>query len=435
MARRSRCSPKRIVTVLNHVSKEDLNSLAEVGFSGVMKVKITRISEEFLMWAVDRYEVSSRSFILDGNRRLRLTEDDVARVYGLPRGPNHLDVEKYPNSLLKELGLELNIGDDRSGKDNVELLVLKKRLTEESDICKRRKLLILYIMGGLLCPTSHPVANLGYLPLLTDAALPDFKHYNWCKHVIDHFNNGMVASKKNKYISADVHLLLVSICEQLGSPGKTPLTTAPSCKNWDNSTVQKKLDKFKSQRSLVSATQFKRQPKKLRFDPLPNHHADVENLDMDMVTHVKRKPKKPRFDPLPNHHAVFPGTTLDVEDLDMDMAYTLKSWYEITRATCERHIATLDNHIARLIDENRKEEEHGNDKTGEHEGERLFDENIIVKDEDEYIEQEEQQMDEFRQTTDADLELSNTLLSIKGPYNVNGHDYVRKSSGKRKLIS
>ncbi|CAN1814693.1 hypothetical protein LINPERHAP1_LOCUS27201 [Linum perenne] len=398
MARRSRCSPKRIVTVLNHVSKEDLNSLAEVGFSGVMKVKITRISEEFLMWAVDRYEVSSRSFILDGNRKLRLTEDDVARVYGLPRGPNHLDVEKYPNSLLKELGLELNIGDDRSGKDNVELLVLKKRLTEESDICKRRKLLILYIMGGLLCPTSHPVANLGYLPLLTDAALPDFKHYNWCKHVIDHFNNGMVASKKNKYISADVHLLLVSICEQLGSPGKTPLTTAPSCKNWDNSTVQKKLDKFKSQRSLVSATQF------------------------------KRKPKKPRFDPLPNHHAVFPGTTLDVEDLDMDMAYTLKSWYEITRATCERHIATLDNHIARLIDENRKEMQ-GNDKTGEHEGERL------VKDEDEYIEQEEQQMDEFRQTTDADLELSNTLLSIKGPYNVNGHDYVRKSSGKRKLIS
>ncbi|CAN1814694.1 hypothetical protein LINPERHAP1_LOCUS27201 [Linum perenne] len=317
MARRSRCSPKRIVTVLNHVSKEDLNSLAEVGFSGVMKVKITRISEEFLMWAVDRYEVSSRSFILDGNRKLRLTEDDVARVYGLPRGPNHLDVEKYPNSLLKELGLELNIGDDRSGKDNVELLVLKKRLTEESDICKRRKLLILYIMGGLLCPTSHPVANLGYLPLLTDAALPDFKHYNWCKHVIDHFNNGMVASKKNKYISADVHLLL---------------------------------------------------------------------------------------------------------------AYTLKSWYEITRATCERHIATLDNHIARLIDENRKEMQ-GNDKTGEHEGERL------VKDEDEYIEQEEQQMDEFRQTTDADLELSNTLLSIKGPYNVNGHDYVRKSSGKRKLIS
>ncbi|CAN0864162.1 hypothetical protein LINGRAHAP2_LOCUS8877 [Linum grandiflorum] len=394
MARRSRCSPKRIVTMLNHVSEEDLNSLAEVGFSGVMKIKITRMSEEFLKWAVDRYEVSSRSFILDGNKKFRLTEDDVARVYGLPRGPNHVDVDKYPTSLLKELGQELNIGDDRSGKDNVELLVLKKRLTEESDIVKRRKLLILYIMGGLLCPTSHPVANLGYLPLLSE---PDLGKYNWCKHVVEHFNNGMVAAKKNKYICADVHLLLVSICEQLGSS-----TTTPCCKNWDNSTVQKKLGKFKPKRSLDSAIELKRQP------------------------------KKPRLNPLPNHHAVFPGTTLDVKNLDVDMAYTLKSWYEMTRDTCESHIASLDDHIARLIDEGTTEMQ-GNDKIVEIEGERLVNENNSVKDE--HTEQEEQGMDILKQATDADLELSNTLLSIKDPYNTNKDGNLRKLVAKRKLIS
>ncbi|CAN1268746.1 hypothetical protein LINPERPRIM_LOCUS13306 [Linum perenne] len=84
----------------------------------------------------------------------------------------------------------------------------------------------------------------------------DMKNYKWRSHIADWFNDGMVKSKGDNYIEANIHLLLVSLCDKMGVPGEIPFTTVPTCKHWDIDTLNKKLSKMNGYEGFEKAIPF-----------------------------------------------------------------------------------------------------------------------------------------------------------------------------------
>ncbi|CAN0920797.1 hypothetical protein LINGRAHAP2_LOCUS32257, partial [Linum grandiflorum] len=206
---RTRCSTHRVIEILEKVNKQNIHSLHSIGFGGITQVKLTRLPVDFAQWALDHYDVESRSFLFNEGRRLQIGEQDVRRVYGLPNGNKPIVLENLKPT-MKKCAVDMRIPNSKKRKGSMELTLLKEKLIQEHDIELRRKYFILYCLGGLLCPNLHPVANLHYLPLICKLQSKEFREYSWCTHIEKWFNDGMVeAKKKGNWICADLHLLLI----------------------------------------------------------------------------------------------------------------------------------------------------------------------------------------------------------------------------------
>ncbi|CAN1280759.1 hypothetical protein LINPERPRIM_LOCUS17505 [Linum perenne] len=182
------------------------------------KVRIGSLYLDFLKWAFECYDVNTKVFHFNKNGRLRITEGDVSKVYGLPRGNKSVakKVAEFKNSDLTELGIDSGLEIENSPREMVLQSVIQRRLENEQDDDKWKKLMILYIIAVLLCPKERLQASLKFLPLLEKDCVGEFTSYNWCKYVVDHFHNGFRTAKQNMekkgtaamFVSADINLLM-----------------------------------------------------------------------------------------------------------------------------------------------------------------------------------------------------------------------------------
>ncbi|CAN1756034.1 hypothetical protein LINPERHAP1_LOCUS5978 [Linum perenne] len=233
---RSRCAPKKIRDIVHmsglHASK--LMELEGLGFTGTTQVRIGSLCLDFLKWAFECYDVNTKVFHFKKNDRLRITEGDVSEVYGLPRGNKSVakKVAEFKNSYLTELGIDSGLEIENSPREMVLQSVIQRRLENEQDDEKWKKLMTLYIIVVLLCPKERLQASLKFLPLLEEDSVGEFTSYNWCKYVVDHFRNGFRTAKQNMekkgtaamFVGADINLLMY---------GSSPLDITPYCARWD----------------------------------------------------------------------------------------------------------------------------------------------------------------------------------------------------------
>ncbi|CAN1798765.1 hypothetical protein LINPERHAP1_LOCUS21857 [Linum perenne] len=128
---------------------------------------------------------------------------------------------------------------------------------------------VLFVMGSLLCPKTRPVASMEYAWLIQKNRLRKLLEYNWCNHVADQLHEGMVKSKKGKYIEGDLHLVMVSICQKFGSRPSRPSPTLPFCDYWDTQKVKTDL-KAVQRKSSYQANEGSENDGKPVFGPTTN---------------------------------------------------------------------------------------------------------------------------------------------------------------------
>ncbi|CAN0912288.1 hypothetical protein LINGRAHAP2_LOCUS27301 [Linum grandiflorum] len=236
---RSRCSPKRIKELVSFetTSVLKIGLLDTMGFGGILQVQIGSLSELFNRWAVEAYDVGTQSFFFVDGDALTVTEEDVARVYAIPRGRLSInDATSHYTVDVMQGAAKVHHLDVRN-QETVPLNTLKDWLQVEEDVNVWKNLAVLYLLGVLLRPRSHPDADLRVLPLLGSRSSEAVKEYNWCQYVVSHFHRGMGAAVNNMkagtlhpVVNADMHLLMVCFCEKYGSRVEEE---RPLCALWD----------------------------------------------------------------------------------------------------------------------------------------------------------------------------------------------------------
>ncbi|CAN0922773.1 hypothetical protein LINGRAHAP2_LOCUS33221 [Linum grandiflorum] len=102
---------------------------------------------------------------------------------------------------------------------------------------------VLLAMGGVLCPGVHSRAELKYLLI----KLTDFKDYNWCGHVVQHFRSEMktlLTSTSLTTANIDFNLLMICVCQKFSGKPKQKLEGAPLCSVSEHSELEEELNKL-----------------------------------------------------------------------------------------------------------------------------------------------------------------------------------------------
>ncbi|XP_058742060.1 uncharacterized protein LOC131614504 [Vicia villosa] len=166
-----RCFPKKLtelVLLLNEGKKDPSKKedcikkekyIKECGFGGLLKPNITIIPGVFVSWILNNFD-KDRGMVVNENARITVGEEDVKRVYDLPRVKKIIDLEKVDksnkeklNKFKEQLGY---IGETYDSMINIHTNVLYERLMK-FEITKNKawaKGFILLAIETILCPTT-----------------------------------------------------------------------------------------------------------------------------------------------------------------------------------------------------------------------------------------------------------------------------------------
>jgi hypothetical protein len=200
--------------------KEIIGQLKECGFGGIMHIcDWKRIHTFFVDWVVKRFEHENMWIRLSDTEVLMLKEDDVHRVYELPRAGKKINTDLCSEGAIKRLRKELGFIGDYSPIAKVAELENSLKTIENPKTWVKGA--ICYIIHNILCPTNRGNVSLQYADILEDPAR--VSSYNWCSHVLHYMKKGLQSPDVLNPL-ADFHFLMVMI-----SPQSNNLFLIPNC--------------------------------------------------------------------------------------------------------------------------------------------------------------------------------------------------------------
>ncbi|GAA0187008.1 hypothetical protein LIER_34296 [Lithospermum erythrorhizon] len=210
------------------------------GFGGVVKIsKWSGISTEFVKWVVENFEREKVPHIrLSKTKVLKLTEEDVHRVYKLPRDHRRVHLTRCRDEDIRNLRDDLGI----SGiKNSIHISELEDKLDSLDDATAWAKAAVLYIAYCLLNPINSNNVSLRYASILGD--VNSISQYDWCGHVLDNLRECIRENNKLNPLG-DMHFILINYLERMGKGCRLLLGNykSPSLREWDKLKVAKAME-------------------------------------------------------------------------------------------------------------------------------------------------------------------------------------------------
>ncbi|GAA0174304.1 hypothetical protein LIER_27725 [Lithospermum erythrorhizon] len=216
--------------------KKKEQRMSMTGFGGILMIsKWTSIRTNFVKWVTNNWKTDTGPQIrLSPIKVLKITQDDVHRVYHLPRGDKRVDISQCKDNAIERLRDELSIGGSFSR--TVHYNVLEEKLLNPRSITSWTKTAILCTICCLLCPVNGNNVDLRYASILEK--FKDITMYNWCQHVLEHTTKGITVNNKLNP-TFDFHFFLINYLERMYKQCRllTGQFTTPLLSGWDESST------------------------------------------------------------------------------------------------------------------------------------------------------------------------------------------------------
>ncbi|KAI8541919.1 hypothetical protein RHMOL_Rhmol08G0097900 [Rhododendron molle] len=172
----TRCSPGRLLNVLQRLTPDQKVSVRSMGFGGLLGLRCRTLRRSLCLWLLERFNTARSSMNICGVR-IPLSPQDVELVLGLAADGKDV-VNSGPDDLIAELRQSYN-----ATNHGISLRLLEDRLSapEAGDDFKRS--FVLYALGTLLCPTARLDVSPSFLHFLTNMDV--IHQYNWGKFLLD----------------------------------------------------------------------------------------------------------------------------------------------------------------------------------------------------------------------------------------------------------
>ncbi|CAN0838301.1 hypothetical protein LINGRAHAP2_LOCUS2083 [Linum grandiflorum] len=207
----TRCAPNRLSKCFMHMDDAKTGLLAEYNVDVFASSQLRQICSRVVDELLKHYDFVRNNIILPSGEELRLTEDAVRSVYGLPSGGIEVDIEAVNIEDAMELAKGLQI-DEYVNSDEIGLTELEGRLQSVSvgDTESWLRLTLLMMIAAVFMPHNHFQADIRLLPFISGGSA-HFKKFNWCKFILDQLFDAMDKYSRGigKYILGDVQFLMV----------------------------------------------------------------------------------------------------------------------------------------------------------------------------------------------------------------------------------
>ncbi|GAA0150575.1 hypothetical protein LIER_09491 [Lithospermum erythrorhizon] len=215
-------------------------TMSRCGFGGVLKIsKWSGINTEFVKWVVNNFKRETVPQIRVTNTKvLKLTGEDVPRIYHLPRGHMRINLTKCSDEDIRKFMAELDIPGI---KKTVHFTVLEEKLKSLENPTTWAKAAILYIAYYLLNLKNNINVSLRYACILHN--VKSTNQYYCCRHVLDNLREGMRENNKLNLIR-DMLFVLINYLERVGKKCRmlSGNYTSPFLRDWDEIKVTKAME-------------------------------------------------------------------------------------------------------------------------------------------------------------------------------------------------
>ncbi|KAL6537782.1 hypothetical protein OROMI_025425 [Orobanche minor] len=177
----SRCNLIIFTKTLSKLNEKQVNVIDEMGFQDVRDLNINTIPSRLAYWVVENFNHNSSELLLTGNRRILVTEDDVTRVYGFPKGKRSVQrFQKKDESQLFDEMIDY-IPDMQRHKITI------KKLHEAALSCVDggawfKRLFMVAIQATFMESTANGYVSPFILNCLSD--VNRIKGWNWSEYVM-----------------------------------------------------------------------------------------------------------------------------------------------------------------------------------------------------------------------------------------------------------
>ncbi|KAH9619668.1 hypothetical protein KSS87_016065, partial [Heliosperma pusillum] len=253
----TKCRPGQLVELINGLSKEQKEAVREIGFGGLLQLKVTKLPHGILPWILKAFDYTCNMFKLKKTKFI-FTKDDVHDIFLLPRGGNQVVLAQTGNTVSVTDSRLKNEWRLRFGVQNSSDLITVKRVFEtlrgsNDSGDEFKKLFVLFSVSVFLAPTSNKTIDLKLVRVV--ANVESIRAYDWCAYIFREMVNSVKVFKQGgkSIVSGCILVVMLAYFHRFNFKGDVMGHTLPLISHWDDEKLSKRVQDEKKTGSLGNA--------------------------------------------------------------------------------------------------------------------------------------------------------------------------------------
>ncbi|KAK9724062.1 hypothetical protein RND81_05G045000 [Saponaria officinalis] len=243
----TKCRPRRLVELINHLNPKQMEAVRQIGFGGLLHVKVTSMPQGILPWLISAFCDRSHMFTVSATKEFLLSKDDVHDFFGLPRGPNKVDLVATGNSKLSSQEDLKDVWRSKFGivgtKDGISLSKAYAKLLNSKDGgVEFKRLFVLYTMSSFLAPTSNHVLDFKLLRAVQDVR--QIRQLDWCSYVFDNLVTAISSCRTGRSLMCGCTLfLMLAYFHRFDFHGEVQPFSLPLIQHWTDEKLSDRVNR------------------------------------------------------------------------------------------------------------------------------------------------------------------------------------------------
>ncbi|KAH9610215.1 hypothetical protein KSS87_001935, partial [Heliosperma pusillum] len=253
----TKCRPGQLVELINGLSKEQKEAVREIGFGGLLQLKVTKLPHGILPWILKAFDYTCNMFKLKKTEFI-ITKDDVHDIFLLPRGGNQVVLTQTGNTvsvtdsrLKKEWRLRFDV---QNSSDPITVKRVFETLRGSNDSGDEfTKLFVLFSVSVFLAPTSNKTIDLKLVRAV--ANVENIRAYDWCDYIFREMVNSVKVFKQGgkSIVIGCILVVMLAYFHRFNFKGDVMGHTLPLISHWDDEKLSKRVQDEKKTGSLGNA--------------------------------------------------------------------------------------------------------------------------------------------------------------------------------------
>uniref|UniRef100_A0A803LVN5 Uncharacterized protein n=1 Tax=Chenopodium quinoa TaxID=63459 RepID=A0A803LVN5_CHEQI len=228
---------------MKNLYDEQVKSVVDIGFGGLLDLKLTRTVTTFFPRLVDHFDPISWMFSISPGKEFVISPYDVYDVFQLPfKG---MDVVESTRGTDVQLKQEWRSMFDVSGSAGIPLHKLEARIVLLKDGGELfKKLFVMVVFASFLTPIANRTADLSIVKALVN--VDEIKKFNWCKYVHERLCRAILKYKKTKSrdsVGGCLLFLEVVYFQRLKFRNEAQDCSLPLIKHWTDKKISDRVKK------------------------------------------------------------------------------------------------------------------------------------------------------------------------------------------------
>uniref|UniRef100_A0A803LH78 Ubiquitin-like protease family profile domain-containing protein n=1 Tax=Chenopodium quinoa TaxID=63459 RepID=A0A803LH78_CHEQI len=243
-----RCRPSSLVKVISGLSPTQKKDVEEVGFGGLLSLRVESMVGGILPWLVESFNGYTCMFCVADGKEFVVTKHDVCDVFGLPKVEGREVPEmkgSYKGQSQDDSALKnkWRASFDVGVKELILLARLETRIKELVDGGDEfKRLFVMHALSSMLVPTANRTVNFRLVNAVDD--VDQIKNLDWCSFVLRKLMNYVVSYKNSEAkdsISGCLLLLKIMYFHRLNFQGVVENSTIPLIQHWTDKKVRNRV--------------------------------------------------------------------------------------------------------------------------------------------------------------------------------------------------